>query len=89
MFIKTIDDDFLDGHCVVGILEIVVKGAKWFNIIDVILSFPNIADRITLEGIAIDRVMGNEVVVPEGVFDGLARITAVFGITIDSQILST
>jgi ATP-dependent RNA circularization protein (DNA/RNA ligase family) len=86
LFIKTIDDDFLDGDSVVGILGKVGKRIEWLDIIDVVLGFPNITNRVALEGITIDRIVGDKVVVPERIFDGLARRVAVFRVTINGQI---
>lgn len=89
MLIKTIDDDLLNGDSIVDILIVIGKRIKWFDIVDVVFSFPNITNRVALEGITIDRIVGNKVVVPERVFDGLARIVTALGDAIDSQIRGT
>lgn len=84
--VKTVEDDLLNSDGVVGILAEVCERIERFDIINVIFSGPNITDRVALEGVTVNRVMGDVVDIPEVVLNGLARGTAGFIDTIDGQV---
>jgi len=63
----------LNGHREIGVLGVFGESAERFNIIDVILRIPNVTNSVTLEGVTIESVVSNQVVIPEVIVDGFAR----------------